>query len=236
MMNTILFDLDGTVLPLDINLFMKIYFDEMAIAFDDMIDKEQLINSIWTATSEMVKNIENKTNEEVFMNKFSDLVSGDIEAYKQRFDEFYDFGFMKARESVKENLWIEKSIKLLKEKGYQLVLATNPLFPMKAIHHRIKWAGFEPSDFSYIASYENNHFCKPQIKFYEEVLSDIGKQPSECIMVGNDVQEDLVAGKLGIKTYLIKDHILNRNDENIECTYEGNYEDFYRFAVSLPEL
>jgi FMN phosphatase YigB (HAD superfamily) len=125
---------------------------------------------------------------------------------------------------------------MLWEKGYSVVIATNPLFPLKAIHHRIRWAGFEPSEFDYVSHYEKNHYCKPQIKFYEEILADIYKNPEECMMVGNDVQEDLVAGKLGLKTFLIKDHLLHRTEEEIAADYQGSYVDFYEFVQGLPIL
>lgn len=235
-MNTVLLDLDGTVLSLNMDAFIKIYFAEMEKAFNDLSDHKMVVKNIWAATEATVKNTEKITNEEKFMNAYKKLITGDLEEHKKRFDKFYDEGFLKAKKSTNENKWMKKSIKLLKEKGYNLVLATNPIFPMKAIHHRIRWAGFEPDDFSYVSSYEVNHYCKPQIKYYEEVLAAIKRRPEECIMVGNDVQEDMIAEKLGVKTYLIKEHIIHRTNEPINADYEGNYDDFYRFVEDLPEV
>lgn len=235
-MNTILFDLDGTLLPMNMDLFMKIYFGEMSKHFEDMIDGKTLVNNIWKSTEAMVKNLDDITNENVFMKDFASRIDGDIKVYKERFNEFYDKGFLKAKEAVFSIPIIIKAVELLKDKGYNLVVATNPLFPLKAIIHRIHWAGFNPEDFSYISSYERNHFCKPQIKFYEEILKDIGKKPEECMMVGNDVQEDLVSGEIGIKTFLINDYILHRTDESIKSNYQGTYEDFYEFVQSLPSI
>lgn len=236
MINTILLDLDGTVLPLDMDLFMTIYFNEMSKVFNDLPDHEMLVKNVWAATNAAVKNTDKITNEEVFMKAYDELIVGDIEEHKKRFELFYDEGFLKTKKSVIENEWIGKSIKLLKEKGYQLVLATNPIFPMKAIHHRIRWAGFEPGDFSYISSFEKNHFCKPQIKFYEEILQAIGKNPEECMMVGNDVQEDMIVGKIGMKTYLINEHLLHRTEDPIHVDHQGNYEAFYQFVEKLPDI
>ncbi|MBZ4646893.1 MAG: hypothetical protein PWR27_1811 [Petroclostridium sp.] len=233
MIDTFLFDLDGTLLPLDIDHFMKIYFHEMGIAFSDIIAPEKLFKYIWTATEAMVQNVEHKTNEEVFMDKFSKLIDGDIDVYKKRFDAFYDSGFLKTRKSVNSVPIMKESIDILIDKGYQLVLATNPLFPRKAIEHRIKWAGFKPEQFSFITSYEDSHYCKPQIKYYEEILKEINKLPHQCMMVGNDVQEDLIASSLGIQTFLITDYMINRDEGTIECTYKGTYEDFYKFVQNL---
>ncbi|TCK88008.1 FMN phosphatase YigB (HAD superfamily) [Natranaerovirga hydrolytica] len=237
MINTILFDLDGTVLPLDTEVFMKVYFDEMSQSFKDLIDEKTLVKYVWAATKEMVQNNEKRSNESVFMETFSGLIKEDINIYKDRFDKFYDEGFHKAKVAVKtKNDSMEKTVRLLSEKNYNMVLATNPLFPKKAILHRIKWANIDPSVFSYITSYEQNNYCKPQLKYYNEILKAINKEARECLMIGNDVQEDLIAGKLGIKTYLVEDHMINREDQAIICDYKGKYEDLYEFVKALPVL
>lgn len=235
-MNTILFDLDGTLLPLDMDSFTNIYFHEMGKAFIDIIEPKELVKHIWASTSEMVNNLEYKTNEEVFMEDFKNRVSGSLEVYLERFEKFYDTDFLKVRAAVKTEPLMKKSVDLLKEKGYKVAVATNPLFPLKAIHHRINWAGFNHTDFEYISSYESNHYCKPQLEYYKEILESLNAAPEDCLMVGNDVQEDLVAGNLGIKTYLIKEHLLHRTKDEIHSDYMGNYEDFYKFVQELPEV
>lgn len=236
MMNTFLFDLDGTLLPLEEQRFVKTYFDEMHKVFDDLIDKEMFVKYVWTATDVMRRNKDKKTNMEIFMNKFEELVGEDINEYKNRFDDFYDNGFQEIGKAVDKNTYSEKLIDILKKKGYTVVLATNPLFPIKAINHRIKWAGLKESDFNYITSYENSHYCKPCIKYYKEILEYINKKPEECIMVGNDVKEDLVAGELGMKTFLLEDYLINREELEIDCTYRGKYEDLYKYVDSLPSI
>lgn len=236
MIDTILFDLDGTLLPLDMQKFTEIYFHEMGYMFKDMLEPKLLVRHIWTATEEMVRNTEYKTNEEVFMKKFSELIGGDISKYIERFDDFYDTRFHKVRESVKRHSLVKESIDILKKKNYSLVIATNPLFPRKAIHHRIEWAGLDRKDFLYVTSYEDNHYCKPQLEFYKEVLDIIGRRPDQCMMVGNDVQEDLIAQKLGVKTFLIRNHMIHRTQDPIDCTYTGVYEDFHNFVKALPPV
>lgn len=236
MINTILFDLDGTMLPLNLDHFLEIYFTAMGKKFQDLIDSKTLTRYIMTATESMVKDTDYRTNETVFMENFGKLIRSDLDEYRKRFDEFYDQDFIQAKASVADSPLMRDSVKLLKEKGYDLIIATNPLFPEKAIYHRIRWAGFEPDDFIYITSYEKNHYCKPQLHFYQEVLQETGKKPHECLMVGNDVQEDLIAAKLGIQTYLITDFLIHRTQEPITATYQGSYADFYRFVQGLPKL
>lgn len=233
-LDTLMFDLDGTLLPMDLDQFTQAYFYEMGEMFKDIIEPERLAKYIWRATGNMISNLEMRTNQEVFMENFALLVGHEnIDTYKRRFDDFYNSGFLKTKKCVGNMPLIKKSIHILKDKGYELVIATNPIFPKDAIIHRIEWAGLKPDDFYYISCYEHNCFCKPQIEFYEEVLTSIGKEPHQCMMVGNDVQEDLVAGSIGMKTFLIIDCMIHRTHEPIECTHMGSYEDFYEFVKQL---
>lgn len=233
--NTILFDLDATVLPMNMDTFVQKYFHEMAKMFHDLIDGRLLAKYVMECTELMVKNTEDRRNEEVFYTHFAELIDGDLAVYQARFDEFYDTLFLNAQTCTQQNEDMIKSIKLLQKKGYTLVLATNPLFPMKANHHRIRWAGLTPEDFSYISSIEKNHYCKPNLEYYSEVLTEINKLPEECIMVGNDALEDMISGKLGIKTYLIEDHLLNTYSVKIKADHRGRYNDFYAFVHTLPD-
>jgi FMN phosphatase YigB (HAD superfamily) len=91
-------------------------------------------------------------------------------------------------------------------------------------------------DFSYVTSFENNHYCKPQPKFFEEILIDIKKKPEECMMVGNDAQEDMVAKMVGIQTYLITNHLIHRKDKPLVADITGDYADFLLYVQSLPTV
>lgn len=170
------------------------------------------------------------------MTDFSTRMNMEPSILQKRFEDFYNTNFLKIQKYASDIKCIKESVKMLKSKGYTVALATNPLFPENAIHHRIHWAGFKPDDFSYISTFEKNHYCKPQLKYYEEILKDIEKKPQDCLMVGNDVQEDLIAKKLGIKTYLITNNLLHRTDEEIITDYKGKYDDFYEFVKLLPSL
>jgi len=215
--------------------FIKLYFREIGTYFKDLIDSEEIISHVWAGTYAMINNQGKKSNEHVFMETFRNRIKDDLSIYQERFDRFYDDGFLKVRVCTKASPFIKNAVKVLKDKGYTLAVATNPLFPRKAVLHRIEWADLDPCDFDYITSYEKNHFCKPRLEFYKEVLESLGKQPHQCIMVGNDAEEDMVASKLGIKTYLITNHLINNHNLPIQSDYQGTYEEFYKFVCSLPE-
>ena len=236
MRDTFMFDLDGTVLPMDYNKFMELYFKNIGAHFIDKIHPKKLADSIMTSTYFTVKTKDGRTNYDKFMSHFDSLVDGHIDEYVKEFYRFYDMGFENVQAATYVSEEMVESIKLLKEKGYNVVLATNPLFPIHANHHRIRWAGVQPEDFLYISSFEENKYTKPHLEYYEEVLHSINKKPTECFMVGNDVREDLVSAKLGIETYLITDCMLNHHNEEIHADHTGTYKNFLEFVNNLEPV
>jgi len=234
MLDTILFDLDGTLLPMDIAVFEKEYFKGLSNKFKDEMPFHQFYETIWKATKTMIENTELKTNETVFMEALQAMIGHDkLSTYQSRFMEFYLNDFDKVKQSCGISPTMIQSVQLLKEKGYNLVLATNPLFPRIAVEKRVVWAGLDCNDFSFITSFEESHFCKPQPLFYQEVLENIQKKPHQCLMVGNDTFEDLIAGHLNIPTYLIEDHKIER-EHALQATHQGTSGDFFDFVKQLP--
>ncbi len=236
MINTILFDLDGTLLPISSEQFEKIYFGGLSSHFTDMYPPEAFFKLIWDATIVMMMDTTERTNEEVFMNALGNVVNEKLTEMQRRFEIFYQSDFDKLKAAVIESTEMKEAVTLLKQKGYTLVIATNPLFPKIAIEKRISWTGMNREDFSYVTSFEDNHYCKPQPKFFEEILSGIKKKPEECLMVGNDAQEDMVAKVVGIQTYLITNHLIHRKDKPMVADSIGDYRDFLLYVQSLPRL
>jgi len=234
--NTVLFDLDGTLLPINGEAFEAIYFKGLSSYFLDKYEPKEFIKLIWTATKAMVLDTSSKTNEEAFMDALQALVNEDITWMQERFNQFYLNEFDQIKIAVTPNPSIQKAVKLLKEKGYRLIIATNPMFPKIAIEKRIEWTGCDRNDFEYVTSFEKNHYCKPQLKFYEEVLSDLDLDASQCLMVGNDINEDMIVSKLNMSTYLITNHVIQDTIIPDSVNYSGNYDDFYQFVKSLEPV
>lgn len=234
--NTIMFDLDGTLLSIDMTEFETIYYKSLSQSFKDIVSPENFMKILFVSMKTMVENTEDRTNEDVFMEAMKSMVKDDFHLYEQKFNHYYDHDFSVLREAVTVRPEMTRATDLLKEKGYELIIATNPLFPQKANEKRIEWSGVNRAHFTYVSSLEKNHYTKPNVAYYEEVLKSIDKTPEECMMVGNDALEDLAAGKIGITTYLITDHLLNRYDVDVVADYEGNYGDFLNFAKNMPSL
>lgn len=236
MITTVLFDLDGTLLPIEMEDFEKVYFRSITSKFADIIAPEQLMHMMNESLKTMVTNTERITNEHVFMGKLKTYISdAEFNEYQKRFMHFYENEFDALKEVVKPNRHIQQAVSLLKEKGYDCIVATNPMFPKLAITKRIEWAGFNRDDFSYVTSFEENHYCKPQIEYFHELLEVNNKKAKECLMVGNDELEDLIASTIGIKTYHITNHALNRA-HGLQADYQGDYQSFLEFVAQLPTL
>lgn len=232
-MKAVLFDLDGTLLPIDIEQFMQLYFHEMYKHFEDIMDMEPLVAHVMKATAVMVKDVTARSNEEVFMEAYELITGADMADHRQRWDKFYKTSYDNVKVSSKTSDEMIEAVAILKAKGYKVVVVTNPLFPREAIAQRIGWAGLDVDDFDYITSFEINRYCKPQLKIYEEVLDHLALEAEDCMMVGNDVQEDMIAGQLGMETYLVEEHMLNRSDAVVEVDYRGSYKDFLAFVRGL---
>ena len=147
--------------------------------------------------------------------------------------DFYEKDFAKLAVHSRTKPLARKTIQCAFDKGLEVVIATNPVFPRLAVEHRLNWADL--GDFSYrlVTSYEIMHFCKPHTEYYAEILSRLGRKASDCLMIGNDVQEDLSARKLGIKTFLLRDQLINRTGEVPLTEFQGHMDDLFRFVQGL---
>jgi len=236
-MDTFIFDLDGTLLPMpDQELFLKKYFDALTKKLTAYgIEPQRLVKTIWAGTMAMVGNDGSMTNEERFWQVFCEYIGKDARSFEPVFDDFYRNEFLESKIATGCNPIAALCVDLLKQKGYNLVLATNPLFPRIATHTRIKWAGLKPEDFDLITTYENSSYCKPNLKYYEEILAALGKKASQCIMVGNDVREDMCVASLGMDTFLLKDCLINSENRDISGYKQGNFDDLLNLIRLLPD-
>lgn len=223
MITTVLFDLDGTLLPMDNDLFTKYYFKLLCKRLIPYgYEPQALIDAIWGGTAAMVKNDGSRTNEEVFWLAFAQLLGDRVYEVRPIIEDFYTHEFNEAKVVCGYNAELVQLVRELKEKGLRVVLATNPIFPSFATENRIRWAGLQPDDFELYTTYENIGFSKPNPEYYAEILRRIGVPPEECIMVGNDAVEDTAAQKLGMEVFLLTDCLLNKDGRDIEQYPHGD--------------
>lgn len=234
MFTTVLFDLDGTLLPMDQDKFVADYLKRMAGKMAGHgYDPDTLVKAIWAGTAATVKNDGTAPNEAVFWKTAAQLFGRDIREDEPLFEAFYREDFQETRTVCGFTPQAAQTVHALKAMGLRLVLATNPLFPPIATYSRVRWAGLQPEDFEYITTYDNSSFCKPNLDYYREILGKLDLTPAECLMVGNDVDEDMIAENLGMRAFLLTDCLINRRNQDISQYSHGSFPELLSYIRSL---
>lgn len=234
MIKNILFDLDGTLLPMDQDKFANGYFSRLVKKLAPLgYDPKKTVDGIWAGTAAMVKNNGDCTNEQAFWNKFGEIFGEKAIKDKPVFDEYYRVEFQDVKTDCGFNTQAAGTVKKLKKDGFKLILATNPIFPAVATESRIKWAGLDKDDFELYTTYENSHYCKPNPDYYREICEKLSLNPTECLMVGNDAEEDAAAEKLGMKVFLLTDCLINKKGKDISGYPHGGFKELTEYTDKI---
>lgn len=224
-MRYVLFDLDGTLLPMDQDEFVNGYFGFLVKKMAPHgYEPEKLIRTIWGGTAAMVRNDGSRTNEEVFWDYYTSVYGEKAREDIPFFEEFYAVDFRRARTFCGYDPRAAETVALVRSLGAVPALATNPLFPDAATRERIRWAGLEPEDFALYTTYENISWCKPNPDYYREILRRLGARSADCLMVGNDAGEDAAAEEAGIGVFLLTDCLINRTGADISRWPNGGFD------------
>ncbi len=210
----ILFDLDGTLLPMDQNHFIRQYFKRAATNIVSYgVDPNKFIECVMFGTEAMIRNNGLQTNEKIFWERFFESLGERREELKDTLDGFYFGEFKQLIEETSPTPLAAAIVEKAHANGRKVVLATNPLFPMSAQLERISWLGLSEKDFDLITSYENSTFSKPNPKYYLEICQKIGVEPQNCLMIGNDESDDMKgASEAGCNCFLMTDcRIISNN-------------------------
>ena len=237
MIKVVLFDLDGTLLGLDNDSFGRPYIASLHKAvFEELgYDVKTTYKMVFGAIGMMVNNpnplLSNVDQFYAILEKM--IAPNDLNKTIEKINAFYlsPLYDMLEKTVAKRNEMIE-AVRILKEKGYKVAVCTNPIFPRLAISKRLNWAGFNESDFEFVTFGEETHSLKPNLSYYQEAINTHFKDVSyeEIMMVGNDVEEDMIVEKLGLKTYLVKDYLISRCNRENEIENSGNGLDFLKFV------
>lgn len=225
----LLFDLDGTLLPLEFSEFIPGYFRALSVNFAELFPLGNLPELVTLSTDAMVNNDGSQSNSDAFWADFSGRTGMTKEELEPVFARFYRDEFGKLGAGVGQ--WPEApiAVETARSAGAATVLATNPVFPRLAIEHRIAWAGLNSNLFDLITDYENMRFAKPSPGYYRQIAADIGVDPEECLMIGNDVRLDLAPARAaGMKTFMVA------NEYSIGA--DGFAADFTGSLVDIPSI
>jgi len=205
---TVLLDLDNTLITNDMGSFLPAYFKTLSSYLPEW-PAEKVIQTLMAGTNKMVtKKVPNKTLEQEFDSIFYPGLGVDKIELQKRIDKFYQEGFPTLQGFTSTRPEALSLVDFLFNKGYPVVIATNPLFPLTAIEQRLEWAGLPVNQFSFalVTSFETFHFCKPNPAYLAEILAQLGWPDQPAVVIGDGLDEEIIpAGKLGIPAFWITD-------------------------------
>lgn len=231
---TVLFDLDGTLLPMNQDVFVGSYFAALAEKLSHHgYDKEELTAVIWKSMKAMMKNTTDEKNEAVFWRVFTEAYGDRGRQDVSVFEEFYEKDFPNVQKAVGFSHEAAEVIAYVKSLGLRAVLATNPMFPKTATYQRAAWAGLDTADFEMISTFEDFTRCKPNPAYFTELLGKLGLTSDEVVMVGNDAEEDMAAAALGIPVFLLTHSLVNRKGVDLSEIPHGDFADLKAWLSAI---
>jgi FMN phosphatase YigB (HAD superfamily) len=222
LLEAVLFDLDGTLLPMDTDTFIAAYVQDVAAFVAATTEPTAFVEHLLAGTAAMLQpRTERMTNETAFMETFFADGRFDKDVMLPLFERYYEERFPALVKLTAPDPAARLAVEAAVAAGHRIAVATNPLFPAVAIEERLRWAGVADLPWDLVTTYEHMHSCKPHLSYYEEILERLGVRPERAMMVGNDVGEDLIAAELGMRTFLVEDQVINRDNRPIQCDFRG---------------
>ncbi len=202
---TLLLDLDDTLLDTNMGEFVPAYFQALSRHLNRWVRPEVMLSALMAGTQRMLANEDPAhTLQDVFENEFYPRLDIEKNQLRSAVEDFYDNVFHSLGAVTKQRAGARELIDWAFERGHRVAIATDPLFPRKAVYERIRWAGFEPERFDLVSSFESFHFTKSYPAYYAEVLGRLGWPDGPVLMVSNDAERDLArAQELGLMTYQV---------------------------------
>jgi len=218
MRQTIFFDMDGTLLCMGESAFEKEYLRRMVLFFEQRFPGQgkAIVKAVGYSAAAMRQPHAGCSNEMVFWQAFEHVSGFKRSDLEPLFLQYYGTDYAHIGDDYVPDADMRRAVQLLAQKGYRLVVATNPLVPQIANRERVRWAGLADVDWLEITSFEHYSSCKPNVQFYQEICDRLSLDPQQCTMIGNSVQDDGVARQIGLEFYLL----LGENPEG-EPSYDG---------------
>lgn len=209
MLKAVVFDMDETLLRINLNAFMAVLArDESALLAE--VGRTSAVR-VLAAYSRALLEVNrtgrdgSRTNREVFDDAIergcgvvlSDPVIADVLAcYEREVLPRRNNALIGARQMP----GAAAAVDAVAARGLRCALFTNPSFSRACIECRMGWGGLSDMPFELVTVMENSSHCKPDAAYYLEGLSKMGLGPSEALMVGNDPKRDFPSPACGLQT------------------------------------
>lgn len=222
----ILFDLDGTLLNVEMDAYISGYVRGLASHFSDLANRCRFADTVVATAFDLLKADQGEqTMEELFLNLLEERLGIEGALFRERLNQFCHNGLQRLAPLVRP---FPKARRILQEcfdNGLRVIVATNPVFPRPVVEARLKWGQLDDFPFELITSYENSRYCKPHRQYFEDILSSQGLNPQQSMMVGNDTEYDMPAQRAGITTFLLDTCLIDRHNRSAHADFRGSHQD-----------
>ena len=224
----LLFDLDGTLLQVEMQIFIPAYLYGLAEHFRDRVEPDRFVGVARKAVHALLLGGDRqRTNRE----RYLAMIEAHLEIPEGLFEERLAVWIEKDMEKLAAHVTSVAAARPLLDYCFSLdipvVLATNPVFPAAMVEARMEWAGLGGYPFTQVTSYENTRYCKPHKSYYRDLLETIGVRASRSLMVGNDTTHDLAAAGIGMPTFLADTFLVDRLDGGYSSDFRGSLDDLF---------
>ncbi len=232
-LSAVLFDLDGTLLDIELDSFLRDYFALLGPVVAQVLghepDDSTGLRAVISATELMAATHAGQTNREAFNVEFERITGSDLglPVHDAVLRRFYAETFPTLRGAMGPRPGAIEAVTTALQLGLKVAVATNPIFPLSAIEERMRWAGLDSLDVHMITAYEGMCATKPHAAYYLQTAELLSVDPRECVMVGDDRILDMSAADVGMRTFYVGDHPVPT------CDWSGTLEDL---AVLLKRL
>lgn len=230
----ILFDLDGTLLQIEMKTFIPAYVGALAACFADVTERRKFSDTVLATTFALLQPRESgPTNETLFLMALERQLGIAPPLFAERLRRFSGDGLHDLAPHVRPLPMARRILQRCFDRGLKVALATNPVFPRLVTEARLRWGNLHDFPFAHVSSFENSRHCKPDPGYFRDLLADLDLAPEECLMVGNDTEHDLAAARAGILTFLVDTWLVDRLDGAFAADFRGGHPDLFRFAGRL---
>ena len=236
MFQAILFDLDDTLLRNEMNAFVNAYFGTLMPKIANVFPDANIRDAVMAATQSMIasKNPA-KTLRRVFIAEFESITGLDFLEVEPVFMDYYENEYRDVARVTSPLAHAQAALHAAQKVTPNIVLATIPIFPLIAIEERMRWAGIAEFPFTLVTSFEMMHASKPHPEYYAEIAGHLGRRPEQCLMIGNDYLDDMIAKAAGMKTFLVTDFAKRADKKKYEPDYQGSLLQVVSFLESFAQ-
>lgn len=231
----VLFDLDGTLIEVDMQLFVPAYLRRLADRLEVYADPRRTVRTLHEAVMIMLGGTDgNRSLEDLLRERLRDELQIPWDGYQAGLAAFCREDLRELQPLVRVHPLSRSLVEACLARGWRVVLATNPIFPREVIEARLIWAGLNDLPFRPVTSYETSRNCKPHAGFFADLLAGLGLPPRACLMVGNDTLHDLAAGLYGLQTCLLTTWRIDRPAATCPADWEGSHRELLETLLAAP--